>query len=423
MTCHILYDKHLHLITYPLQSNNTGQRVYFYEWIKKDVMSTAIIIAIYLLSPIIIAIGFQRYPLVQKIGTVIVAYAIGIILALTGFVKTADVQVLDSVQNVIMNVSVPLAIPLMLFSCDFKLWTRSLPKTILALAGGLLSIITAIIVAFFLFRDSGIGGLDRIAGLMTGIYTGGTLNFFALGSALRVDDSVLLLVYAFEMLVTFPFLMFIVAGGFKIFRKLLPFPDESVATPNNSKIDSGVENYGGMLAHGVLGKSLLGLLLSVAFLAIGAGISLLTTGVLNELVIILTITTLATIASFSEKIRNLPKTFETGMLFILLFSVVVASRFDISCLNSSSLMLMAFVFFIMLTTILLHLLLCRLFHVSGDLFTVANIGLLCSPPFIPPVVGAMRNRKVLISGIVIGLAGYAVGTYLGVGVAWLLKLF
>lgn len=385
-------------------------------------MSTAIIIAIYLLSPIIIAIGFQRYPLVQKIGTVIVAYAIGIILALTGFVKTADVQVLDSVQNVIMNVSVPLAIPLMLFSCDFKLWTRSLPKTILALAGGLLSIITAIIVAFFLFRDSGIGGLDRIAGLMTGIYTGGTLNFFALGSALRVDESVLLLVYAFEMLVTFPFLMFIVAGGFKIFRKLLPFPDESVATPNNSKIDSGVENYGGMLAHGVLGKSLLGLLLSVAFLAIGAGISLLTTGVLNELVIILTITTLATIASFSEKIRNLPKTFETGMLFILLFSVVVASRFDISCLNSSSLMLMAFVFFIMLTTILLHLLLCRLFHVSGDLFTVANIGLLCSPPFIPPVVGAMRNRKVLISGIVIGLAGYAVGTYLGVGVAWLLKL-
>lgn len=386
-------------------------------------MTTIIIIAIYLLSPILIAIGFQRYTLVQKLGTVIVAYAIGIILALTGFVKTADVQALDSVQNIIMNVSVPLAIPLMLFSCDFKLWTHSLPKTVLALAGGLLSIITAVIVAFFLFRNSGIGGLDRISGLMMGIYTGGTLNFFALGSALHVDDTVLLLVYAFEMLVTFPFLMFIVAGGFKIFRKLLPFPDESVTMSGDKKVDSGVENYSGMLAHGVLGKSLLGLLLSLLFLAIGAGISLLITGVLNELVIILTITTLATIASFSKKIRELPKTFELGMLFILLFSVVVASRFDISCLNSSSLMLMGFVMFIMVTTILLHLILCRLFHVSGDLFTVANIGLLCSPPFIPPVVGAMGNRKVLISGIVIGLAGYAVGTYLGVGVAWLFKLF
>ena len=67
----------------------------------------------------------------------------------------------------------------------------------------------------------------------------------------------------------------------------------------------------------------------------------------------------------------------------------------------------------MLTAIILHLILCKIFKVSGDLFTVAIVGMLCSPPFIPPIVGAMNNRKVLISGIVIGLAGYAVGTYLG----------
>ena len=67
----------------------------------------------------------------------------------------------------------------------------------------------------------------------------------------------------------------------------------------------------------------------------------------------------------------------------------------------------------MLTAIIIHLILCKIFKVSGDLFTVAIVGMLCSPPFIPPIVGAMNNRKVLISGIVIGLAGYAVGTYLG----------
>jgi uncharacterized membrane protein len=33
----------------------------------------------------------------------------------------------------------------------------------------------------------------------------------------------------------------------------------------------------------------------------------------------------------------------------------------------------------------------------------------------------MGNRKVLISGIIIGLVGYAVGTYLGIGMAYLLK--
>jgi uncharacterized membrane protein len=71
----------------------------------------------------------------------------------------------------------------------------------------------------------------------------------------------------------------------------------------------------------------------------------------------------------------------------------------------------------------LHILFSRIFKVDGDLFTVAHVGLLYSPPFVPPVVGAMGNKKVLISGIVIGLVGYAIGTYLGVAVAGLLKIF
>ena len=109
------------------------------------------------------------------------------------------------------------------------------------------------------------------------------------------------------------------------------------------------------------------------------------------------------------------------MVFILMFSVVVASKFDVSCLNSSAFTLMCFILTIMAIAITLHLLICRIFRISGDLFTVANIGMLCSPPFIPPEVGAMGNRKVLISGIIIGLAGYAVGTYMGIGMAYLLK--
>jgi uncharacterized membrane protein len=35
----------------------------------------------------------------------------------------------------------------------------------------------------------------------------------------------------------------------------------------------------------------------------------------------------------------------------------------------------------------------------------------------------MGNRKVLISGITIGLVGYAIGTYFGVGVFYLLQMF
>lgn len=389
-----------------------------------------IITAIYLLFPIIIVSAFRKWKVLQKVGTVIMAYAVGIILSLTGMVdfgeNSLEAQAFAGVQTWIMNLAVPIAIPLMLFNCDFKLWTKSLPKTFITLIGGLLSVLIAVLSAFFIFRNSGIENFHNVAGMMTGIYTGGTMNFFALGSALNVDPNVITFVYTFEMLVTFPLILFITAGGYRFFRKILPFKDASIFTDSGSTKEmeeNGVENYGNMLDRGIFPKTLCGLGLSIVFLAIGAGISLLLSGKLNELAIILTITTLSIIASFSEKVRKLPKTFELGMIFILIFSIVVASQFNIYNINTSAISLLKFVLFVMLASVVLHIVFCRFSKVSGDLFTVAHVGLLCSPPFIPPIVGAMGNKKVLISGIVIGLIGYAVGTYLGIGVACLLKLF
>ena len=358
------------------------------------------------------------------------AYTVGIILSLTGMVQfdinSAEAVRFGQVQTWIMNLAVPIAIPLMLFNCDFKLWTKSLPKTFATLIGGLLSVLIAIVSAFFIFRNSGIENFHNVAGMMTGIYTGGTMNFYALGAALEVDPNVIMFVYTFEMLVTFPLILFITGGGYRFFRKILPFKFASFFSNKNGSSEmeqNGIEDYTHMLNRKVFPKTLCGLLLSILFLAVGAALSLLLTGKLNEMIIILTITTLAIAASFSEKVRKLPKTFELGMIFILVFSIVVASQFNIYNIQTSAATLFYFVLYVMLVSVLLHLLFCRMGKISGDLFTVAHIGLLCSPPFIPPVVGAMGNRKVLISGIVIGLIGYALGTYLGVSIAFLLHFF
>ncbi|MBO7571103.1 MAG: DUF819 family protein [Bacteroidales bacterium] len=403
-------------------------------------MRIIIAVAIYLLFPIIIVSAFHKWKILQKIGTVILAYAVGIIMSLTGFVTfepgTADAATFESIQKLIMNISVPLAIPLMLFNCDFKLWTRALPKTILALVGGIIAITVAVISGFFIFRNTGVNDIENVSAMMTGIYTGGTMNFNALGAALGVDPTTITLVLTFQMLITFPLIMFITGGGYRLFRKILPFPDESTSITLNSNMeDHGIENYGMMLNKKVFPKTMLGLLLSIGFLAIGAGLSLLLynlgvvgdqetgTGKLNELVIILTITTLSIIASFSKKIRELPKTFELGMIFILIFSIAVASQFNPYSIDMSAISLGLFVLYIMLVSVIIHIIFCRFSKISGDLYTVAQVGLFCSPPFIPPVVGAMGNKKVLISGIVIGLIGYAIGTYMGVGIAYLLKLF
>ena len=45
-----------------------------------------VIIALYVLIPVLIIECFKRWTWMQKIGTVVAAYAVGIIFALTGFV-------------------------------------------------------------------------------------------------------------------------------------------------------------------------------------------------------------------------------------------------------------------------------------------------------------------------------------------------
>ena len=383
-----------------------------------------IILACYVLVPLLIIEGFKRWKWVQTLGTVVLAYAVGIIASLCGVFHFQDPEVAVSfskMQSMMMNVAVPLAIPLMLFNCDFKLWTKALPKTAWALVGGLIAVLVSVVSGYFIFRNH-IPEPAKVSGMMTGIYTGGTMNFNALGASLGVDKSVMAIVLAFEMVITTPYIFFLLGGGYKIFRKILPFKDitHKGRTDEENVETADVENYQGMLEKKNFWGMLKGLGLSVVFLAIGAGLALLITGTLNELVVILTITTLAIIASFFKKVRELPKTFELGMFFILVFSVIVASMFDINSVNGGSLYIGGFVLWIMVMSMLLHLIFCRVAKVSGDLFCVSQVGLLCSPPFVPPIVGAMKNKKVLISGIVVGLVGYAAGTYLGALLAWIL---
>lgn len=383
-----------------------------------------IILACYVLVPLLIIEGFKRWKWVQTLGTVVLAYAVGIIASLCGVFHFQDPEVAVSfskMQSMMMNVAVPLAIPLMLFNCDFKLWTKALPKTAWALVGGILAVLVSVVSGYFIFRNH-IPEPAKVSGMMTGIYTGGTMNFNALGASLGVDKSVMAIVLAFEMVITTPYIFFLLGGGYKIFRKLLPFKDitHKGRTDEEEVETADVENYQGMLEKKNFWGMLKGLGLSVVFLAIGAGLALLITGTLNELVVILTITTLAIIASFFKKVRELPKTFELGMFFILVFSVIVASMFDINSVNGGSLYIGGFVLWIMFMSMALHFIFCRIAKVSGDLFCVSQVGLLCSPPFVPPIVGAMKNKKVLISGIVVGLVGYAAGTYLGALLAWIL---
>jgi uncharacterized membrane protein len=143
-------------------------------------------------------------------------------------------------------------------------------------------------------------------------------------------------------------------------------------------------------------------------------------------VAILTITTLGIAASLFQKINSIRKTFPLGMYFILVFSVVVASMADLNEIfaQGQSTVLMSIFLFILLAVVgslMLHALLSWIFGIDVDNFLITSVALSMSPPFVPVVAAAIKNRAIVLSGLILGIIGYAIGNYLGILMAYILR--
>ncbi|MDE6515155.1 MAG: DUF819 family protein [Bacteroidales bacterium] len=391
----------------------------------------AVLLGIYLVVPALLMFMQARWPAVQKIGAILLAYAVGIVLSLTGFSQSADAETarqIVTLKAVLQNVCVPLGIPLLLFSSDFKQWRRRWKQVAVAFAVGIVAVMAAVTASYYLFRGQGIPELEKAAGLMVGFYTGGTPNVASLKMALQPSAETFLLVNSFEIVITFVLLAFLIGGGYKLVRRWLPYAKPSVAVTvapvhlretlaaRRALARAGkVEDYRFMFRKPMLRGWLCALGLAVLIALAAALVSLLFPLDYRVVAIVLGITTLSIAASFSERVRRLPKSFELGMYFILVFSTVIASDFNVEHLGTVADKLFYFIASVLGLSLVLHFLLAKLCRVEADTFTISMTALIFSPPFVPTVAGAMKNRACMLTGIVVGLLGYALGNYLGIG--------
>ncbi len=382
----------------------------------------AMVLVLYLAGPFLIIWLYRKYKALSKVGTIVLAYALGILMSLSGLTgeNLAGAETLASLQGSLQNICIPLALPLMLFSSDFRLWIKSLGRTFVVFLCGIVAVGMAVTLAFLLFKGSDVVELEKAAGLMMGFYTGGTPNVASLKMALQPSSETFVLVNTFEIFITFFLLAFLVGGGYRIVRRVLPYVPDKVTDMGESM---SFEDYSGMMRWVVLKRLLLPFFCALGVCLIAAGISFLWVEPDYRVIsVILVVTTLSIICSFWEKLRRTPKMFELGMYFILVFSIIVASQFSIAKVGTSTYSLLLFIATVLLLCLFFHFLLAKLCRVDADLFTISVVGLVFSPPFVPTVAGLMKSRRCLLSGIMVGLLGYAVGNYLGVAMYLLVSM-
>ena len=350
----------------------------------------------------------NRFKIVQKIGIVIICYALGMVVGNIGVIPES----FSGIQTTIQDVSVCLALPLILFSIDIKKWKKTAKKGLICMGLAVVSIATTVVVLHLIFRENNPNVADYGA-LAIGVYTGGTVNVASIAAATNIPENTYIMFNTVDMVISSLYMIFLTSVGRKFFQKVFRLP----AFQGNMNVEiTDVEDdnsYKGMAKPAILGKLVLAFLLSAVIVGISYVAGTFVKGY-ETAVTILLITTLSLACSFIKPVREIKKTTPLGMYIIYIFCFAVATMADFSEFKNFDFTLLIYITVSIFGSMFLHALFCKFAKVDSDTMIVTSVSAICSPPFVPVVAASLNNNAVLISGLTTGIIGYAIGNYLGV---------
>jgi uncharacterized membrane protein len=343
----------------------------------------------------------------KKMGPVVVTYAFGILLG-----NLAGPWLNKSLSLNLSGLGVLLAIPLMLFPTDLKLWPR-LARPLLVSFG--LACVAAVVSAASIsvaFRSS-TDEWYKVAGMLVGVYVGGTANMTAVGLALGVKQETFLLLNAADIITGGAYLLVLLSVAQRIVLTFL--------RPFVAPVLSDEAAFFEIPAQDPKASRWLTLGLALGVVAVSGSITWIIHKQLEPALLMLLVTTLALAASLFRSIRRLPGTSDMGEYFLLVFCISVGSLADLRQVASGSSTLFLFVLFVMSASAVLHFALCRIFGIDADTALISQTATIFGPPFIGPVAKALNNPTLVGPGLTLGLMGIALGTYLGLATSWTLR--
>jgi uncharacterized membrane protein len=381
------------------------------------------LVLFYLLVPALLIVLAQRFSVLDKVGVVVLAFSAGILMAMTVDMSTFfSSELLTSVQKNISEISIAIALPLILFSINVKGAINMAGDTLKGMALALLSVVVISTIGALLFADQ-VDEIWQVAGISVGAYTGGGPNMGAIKTAIGGDDSIFLTMVTYDIIFSAMYLMFIMTIAQKIFGMFL--------RPYESKNTDDADDYAGMehmadetshafkklIQPNLMLQTLSALLLSGVVVGLSLAIvSILPESVASMMTIIL-ITSFGLAASFIPKVRQLANSFHLGMYLILVFCFTTGSMIDTNIINTIDLSLAAYFTFIFIGSLLMQAILCKIAKIDTDTFLITSSAAIMSVPFIPVIAGTLKNREIMLPGFAAAIIGYALGNYLGILVA------
>nr|WP_253931103.1 DUF819 family protein [Lewinella sp. W8] len=344
------------------------------------------------------------------LSSIIACYGIGIIVSNFRLWPVSGED-----MKLVAGISMFLGLPLLLFAVRIRESIRYAGSMLLAfglccLAGLLCTTLVG------LYMSGKIADAPTIAGMLVGLYTGGTPNVQAIGIALNAPEDYLVLIQAADVLLGGSYLLGLITFLPPIYAKIF----RPTSEPDTQSTDGG-QNF---MERIPFPKQMVQLVIGVLVTAASAGLCYLLTGGLEDnTALILILTTLSLFVSVSVIPKKIGNSYPLGEYFILVFCVAIGLLADFRELAANGMDLLYFSAWALVTTTLLHLLLCKIFRVDRDTVILSYVAGFYGPVFVVQVAAALRNKHLLAAGIAVSLLGFGIGNYLGISVAYLIETF
>ncbi|MDI3522373.1 MAG: hypothetical protein PWP43_555 [Bacillota bacterium] len=136
---------------------------------------------------------------------------------------------------------------------------------------------------------------------------------------------------------------------------------------------------------------------------------------------IISVTTLSLILAQFKPMRQIKGNMDLGLFVSLFYLAAIGLAIDLKQFLGSAPLVTLYCFFVAVGSLLLHATLCRLFKVSYQYTLISIVASIADGTTSALVAGSGGWNGIIGTAVILGAIGNAIGNYLGIGVAYLLK--